>query len=442
MSDVVIRAEGLSKQYRLGQRERYYTLRDTLARAASRLRRGWRKTAEEQSKETSFWALRDVSFEVKRGEVLGVIGRNGAGKSTLLKILSRIAEPTSGWAELRGRVGSLLEVGTGFHPELTGRENIYLSGAILGMRRAEIRRKFDEIVAFAEVARFLDMPVKHFSSGMYMRLAFSVAAHLEPEILIVDEVLAVGDAAFQYKCLGKIRTLTEDGRTVLFVSHNVSTIRQLCSRVLLLENGCLRAPDRDTDGVIAHYLAAAADGRGYFIWPAGFANPGVNDLLILGVCVRDRSGRITSEVERDQSFTIEIAYRVNRALERCRLGFLLSSSDGTSLLDAHDTDFDAATAEKSPGTFVTRCHVPRHLFRPGKYLVSITAGIYGERNLAYLEHVLAISFRDSVNSALAHTNTGLIYPELAWTLERDSGPDKWGPPQSSTHTAEAIWPAA
>jgi lipopolysaccharide transport system ATP-binding protein len=441
MSDVVIRAEGLSKQYRLGRREGYYTLRDTLAGLTWRFRNRWRR-AESRDRDTSFWALRDVSFEVRRGEVVGVIGRNGAGKSTLLKILARIAEPTEGWAELRGRVGSLLEVGTGFHPELTGRENIHLSGAILGMRRAEIRRKFDEIVQFAEVERFLDTPVKHFSSGMYMRLAFAVAAHLEPEILMVDEVLAVGDATFQKKCLGKIRTLTQDGRTVLFVSHNVSTIRQLCSQVLLLESGRLRMPDRDTDGIIAHYLAEAAGGRGHCIWPAGFANPGVDDLFILGVCVRDRSGRVTSEVERDQPFTIEILYRVDRHLERCRVGFLLSSSDGTCILDAYDSDFDPATSEKCPGTFVTRCQVPGHLFRPGRYLISVNAGIYGERNLAYLENVLAVSFRDSAAPFVAHLNRGLLCPQLEWTVQRGASPASWQDPQGSTPTAPNVWPAA
>ncbi|HEX6106150.1 MAG TPA: ABC transporter ATP-binding protein, partial [Gemmatimonadales bacterium] len=222
MSDLAIRAEGLGKQYRLGRMERYPTLRDALVSAA---RRPFARRSDVGGPET-LWALRDVSFEVPRGEVLGVIGHNGAGKSTLLKILSRIAEPTTGRAVLHGRIGSLLEVGTGFHPELTGRENVYLNGAILGMRRAEIARQFDRIVEFAEVERFIDTPVKHFSSGMYMRLAFAVAAHLEPEILIVDEVLAVGDAAFQRKCLGRMEDVAHGGRTVLFVSHSLDAIRR------------------------------------------------------------------------------------------------------------------------------------------------------------------------------------------------------------------------
>ncbi|MGC8960577.1 MAG: ABC transporter ATP-binding protein, partial [Chloroflexia bacterium] len=244
MTDVAIRVEGLSKRYRIGQREPYRALRDVLARG---LAAPFRATASVFRRsgpngngirgENYIWALKDVSFEVKRGEVVGVIGRNGAGKTTLLKILSRITEPTEGYAEIHGRVGSLLEVGTGFHPELTGRENIYLNGAILGMKKAEIDKKFDEIVAFAEVEKFIDTPVKRYSSGMYVRLAFAVAAHLEPEILLVDEVLAVGDAAFQKKCLGKMGDVAKGGRTVLFVSHQMNSIRKLCDRCIWLDAG-------------------------------------------------------------------------------------------------------------------------------------------------------------------------------------------------------------
>src|ERR1700675_4347580 len=238
--DVIIRVEGLGKKYRLGQKsnERYTALRDVLTeKTHSLFRRNRNGKRSKPNKE--IWALRDVSFEVKRGEVVGIIGRNGAGKSTLLKLLSRITEPSEGRIELVGRVASMLEVGTGFHPELTGRENIYLNGAILGMRRAEIKRRFDEIVAFAEVETFLDTPVKRFSSGMYVRLAFAVAAHLEPEILIVDEVLAVGDAEFQKKCLGKIREVASGGRTILFVSHNMQAVSVLCNRGMFFRAGRL-----------------------------------------------------------------------------------------------------------------------------------------------------------------------------------------------------------
>ncbi|HET6646993.1 MAG TPA: ABC transporter ATP-binding protein, partial [Pyrinomonadaceae bacterium] len=248
MTDIAIRCEGLSKQYRIGERESYKALRDVITDAAAapfrRLRSAVRNgnghlssIRNPKSEIQDFWALDDVSFEVKRGEVVGIIGRNGAGKSTLLKILSRITKPTRGEAQIHGRVGSLLEVGTGFHPELTGRENIYLNAAILGMRKTEVERKFDEIIAFAEVEKFIDTPVKRYSSGMYVRLAFAVAAHLEPEILLVDEVLAVGDAQFQKKCLGKIGEVAQGGRTVLFVSHNMGAIRNLCSRGIWLEEG-------------------------------------------------------------------------------------------------------------------------------------------------------------------------------------------------------------
>ncbi len=232
MSEAVIRAEGLGKRYRIGEREAGGLLRDKLGRALRSPLGVFRRKRREE-----FWALKGVNLEVHEGEVLGLIGRNGAGKTTLLKILSRITRPTTGWAEVRGHVGSLLEVGTGFHPELTGRENTYLSGAILGMKKSEIERKFDEIVAFAEIEKFIDTPVKHYSSGMYVRLAFAVAAHLEPEILLVDEVLAVGDAAFQRKCMGKMGDVSRAGRTVIFVSHNIGAINALCSRTILLREG-------------------------------------------------------------------------------------------------------------------------------------------------------------------------------------------------------------
>ncbi|PWB67742.1 MAG: ABC transporter ATP-binding protein [Holophagae bacterium] len=252
MTAPAIRAEGIGKRYRLGEHHSFGSLRETLV---DRLRSIGR--ARPDAEKASIWALRDVSFEITPGEAVGIIGRNGAGKSTLLKVLSRITEPTEGRAEIRGRVGSLLEVGTGFHPELTGRENIFLNGAILGMRRTEIAAKFDEIVAFAEVERFIDTPVKRYSSGMYLRLAFAVAAHLEPEILLVDEVLAVGDLAFQKKCLGRMKSVSQEGRTVLFVSHNLAAIRSLCSRAMLLQDGRLEAAG-PVDEVIELYVRDAA----------------------------------------------------------------------------------------------------------------------------------------------------------------------------------------
>ena len=271
LSDVVIRAEGLGKKYLIGheaQRERYVALRDVVARnfrgfvrSAGDVLRGRQLIAGDEVEE--FWALKDVGFEVKRGEVLGIIGRNGAGKSTLLKVLSRITEPSAGRVEIKGRVASLLEVGTGFHPELTGRENVYLNGAILGMSRAEIKRKFDEIVAFAEVEKFLDTPVKRYSSGMYVRLAFAVAAHLEPEILVVDEVLAVGDAEFQKKCLGKMGEVAGQGRTVLFVSHNMAAVQALCANAFLIDKGLLTFASQ-TAAVIRKYSETRGSDNPFF----------------------------------------------------------------------------------------------------------------------------------------------------------------------------------
>jgi lipopolysaccharide transport system ATP-binding protein len=256
MAEVVIRLEGLGKKFSInGRQESYKTLRDTLASHATRPFRSLKKGASTNGNQSNdiIWALKDVSFEVKQGDVVGIIGRNGSGKSTLLKILSRVTEPTAGRAQICGRVGSLLEVGVGFHPELSGRENIYLNGAILGMKRVEIERKFDAIVAFAELDKFIDTPVKHYSSGMYLRLAFAVAAHLEPEILLVDEVLAVGDAAFQKKCIGKMEEVAGEGRTVLFVSHNMAAVQALCKRGIFLQNGTLLA-DSTASSAISTYL--------------------------------------------------------------------------------------------------------------------------------------------------------------------------------------------
>jgi len=269
MSDIAVRTENLGKLYRIGDHQRgYKTLREAIASAFSVTFHHLNRTPQSSilsPQSDSIWALKDVSLEVKRGEVLGIIGRNGAGKTTLLKILSRITEPTKGWAEIRGRVGSLLEVGTGFHPELTGRENIYLNGAILGMKKGEIDRKFDEIVAFAEIEKFIDTPVKRYSSGMRVRLAFAVAAHLEPEILVIDEVLAVGDAAFQKKCLGKMGNVAKEGRTVLFVSHSLGTVRSLCGRAVLLEEGQKKL-DAPVEEVIGWYLFQIESSTGEVLW--------------------------------------------------------------------------------------------------------------------------------------------------------------------------------
>jgi lipopolysaccharide transport system ATP-binding protein len=328
MSDIAIRVKNLSKQYRIGgpsaglrtgQQARYKTIRESLTEALKAPFRRLSSVVRGQSSIISnemIWALKDVSFEVKRGEVVGIIGRNGAGKTTLLKVLSRITEPTEGYAEIHGRVGSLLEVGTGFHPELTGRENVYLNGAILGMRRAEIEHKFDEIVAFAEIEKFLDTPVKHYSSGMYVRLAFAVAAHLEPEILLVDEVLAVGDAAFQKKCLGKMGDVAREGRTVLFVSHNMAAIENLCSRAILLRSGCLWLDDFSAS-VVSQYVKVdtpcLADGLAYGVKDSLLKGSGILGIRITDIALLSGSGQPLRSIRTGDSMTVRIRYETSRS---------------------------------------------------------------------------------------------------------------------------------
>lgn len=334
-AESVITVERLSKRYLIGHEVRHDTLRDRLAHGAgslwSRLRgRGGRKRDSEE-----FWALRDVSFEVGRGEVLGVVGRNGAGKSTLLKILSRITEPTSGSVNLRGRVASLLEVGTGFHPELTGRENIMLNGAILGMSRAEIQAKFAEIVDFAEVSRFLDTAVKHYSSGMYVRLAFAIAAHLEPEILIVDEVLAVGDAAFQKKCLGKMRDVAQGaGRTVLFVSHNLPVVRQICSRAILLDQGRLTAAG-PTHAVLSAYARGLED---YAPAPVPKPTPELRQrAFVNSVKLETLEGRPLAFARIGQGWRVRVGVTAGSAISDFNAAVGLQTSEGIAVQTAWST---------------------------------------------------------------------------------------------------------
>ena len=306
MSDTVIRVENLGKKYIIGhqKQERYTALRDVIANGAKsvgqKLLKPLGKKMSDQAAE-DFWALKDVSFEIKRGDRVALIGRNGAGKSTLLKILSRITEPTKGRISINGRVASLLEVGTGFHPELTGRENIYLNGAILGMSKAEIQRKFDEIVAFAEVEKFLDTPVKHYSSGMYVRLAFAVAAHLEPEILIVDEVLAVGDTQFQQKCLGKMEDVGKEGRTVLFVSHNMAAVEKLCQRGILLQRGTVQYVGERTEA-ITRYLTSFSNNQVSLRDRSD--REGSGEVRVVGIEIRDEEGNVLDVVKSGQTIDI------------------------------------------------------------------------------------------------------------------------------------------
>ncbi len=438
MDHLAIRADGLGKQYRIGGRQDgYRTLRDTLVesfaaplRRARKLMRGQATGAADLDE--TIWALRDVSFEVKHGEVVGVIGRNGAGKSTLLKILSRITEPTEGYADVYGRVGSLLEVGTGFHPELTGRENIYLNGAILGMKRAEIANRFDEMVAFAEIEKFIDTPVKHYSSGMYVRLAFAVAAHLETEILLVDEVLAVGDAAFQRKCLGKMSGVAESGRTVLFVSHNMGAITSLCSRALLLDEGRLQTDDL-TERVISRYLTSGASVSGRCVWEEGVANPGVDEIKVRSVCVRNSAGEVTALLDVRKPFEVEIEYEVSRPLSHCRVGIVLTTVEGVAVLAAYDVDNEAYMGERGPGRYISKCEIPGNLLNPGTFILSIHAGIRRVKSLVSLENVMSIEIEDigAVGAHVGGRRIGIIRPKLEWWVG-EARHDNTAQPQAAT----------
>jgi len=379
MSDIAIRVDGLSKQYRIGgPQERYKTLRDTLTDTFTALFRRLSSVVRGQSSVASnetIWALKDVSFEVERGEVVGIIGRNGAGKTTLLKILSRITEPTEGYAEIHGRVGSLLEVGTGFHPELTGRENIYLNGAILGMKKAEIERKFDEIVAFAEIEKFMDTPVKHYSSGMYVRLAFAVAAHLEPEILLVDEVLAVGDAAFQKKCLGKMGDVAKEGRTVLFVSHNMTAINLLCPRTVLLSEGNV-VRDGNTPDVVAEYLKTDSESGGECVWRDPYRAPG-NDRIRLHAVRIISDGKVTGEVDIDKDVLVEVEFWnfMPGTRNLCANIYLLDNLGNTVLSTANVPSASLLPNEwfyepHPAGLFRATCTIPGNFLNEGLYYIN------------------------------------------------------------------------
>ena len=372
----IVRVDSVSKRYRIGANAvAYQTLRDTLT---STLRRPFRRNSAHNYE--TLWALEDVSFEIAPGEVVGIIGRNGAGKSTLLKVLSRITEPTRGRAELFGRVGSLLEVGTGFHPELTARENIYLNGAILGMRRAEIKRKFDEIVAFSEVERFIDTPVKHFSSGMYVRLAFAVAAHLEPEILIVDEVLSVGDAMFQKKCLGKMGDVARSGRTVLFVSHNLGAVTQLCSRGIVFKEG-RKIFDGDTPAAIATYVEEMRTAASAMT----FADEPEKDMQILSMSVVSPTDEVISSHPHTEPFSILLKYRVSNWTEGAHVCLDVFTENGTRLLWATDVEtVEELSVERKSGIYSARVTVPEMVLTPGFYYFS--SGIYAPNRLQPFDH--------------------------------------------------------
>jgi lipopolysaccharide transport system ATP-binding protein len=432
MTETVIRVENVGKWYALGAQGGaggYRTLRESLMTSMQasfrRLRDSFGSSDAARKSSEGFWALQDVSFDVHRGEVVGIIGRNGAGKSTLLKILSRITEPTRGSVAIHGRIASLLEVGTGFHPELTGRENVFLNGAILGMRRAEIKAKFDEIVAFAEVEKFLDTPVKRYSSGMYVRLAFAVAAHLEPEILIVDEVLAVGDMAFQKKCLDKMQDVGAHGRTVIFVSHNMAAVNRLCSRAVLLDQGRVVA-EGDTTSVVHRYLQSGLHTTAERRWPDAERGPGDAIARLHAVRVRTQDGETAETVDIRRCVGIEIAYEVLRDGWTVYPGVVCHNEEGVCLFNARDLDPAWKGRRKSAGNYRSTVWIPGNYLAEGLIVVSVALTTYVpltqhcfERDIVAFQVVDTLE-GDSARGDFAGTMGGVIRPMLEWITELDS----------------------
>jgi lipopolysaccharide transport system ATP-binding protein len=419
MARTAIKVNHLGKKYMIGSSiNAYRTLRETLSEQFSVNKK---QSADKKNTSESIWALNDVSFEVDKGAVLGIIGRNGAGKSTLLKVLSRVTEPTRGSVEVHGRVGSLLEVGTGFHPELTGRENIFLNGAILGMRRSEIESKFDEIVAFAEVEKFIDTPVKRYSSGMYLRLAFAVAAHLEPEILVVDEVLAVGDAEFQRKCLGKMSDVAKQGRTVLFVSHNMSAILRLTEETLVIDKGnlLLRAP---TTEAVDYYLSSGLTQEGQRVWQTSEIDQ-KNQFIPITMRILAKNGNILETVRSTEPFSIEVEYQIRKPIKGLRIGIYLITSHGEFVLTSFDTDdpvkFETHT-ERGEGLYHSKVEIPANILNGGRYVLGLNASSYRIKTYFHDEQALAFNVDPSGAPGMqwAESRLGPLRPALKWEIKK------------------------
>jgi lipopolysaccharide transport system ATP-binding protein len=408
---IALRVERLSKKYCISESPKRTTLREELADTARSLRRRFTDGPNLRIDETgpTLWALRDVSFEVQQGEVLGIIGRNGSGKSTLLKILSRITEPTDGKAIIYGRIRSLLEAGTGFHPELTGRDNVYLNGAILGMTRSEIDRKFDQIVAFAEVENFLSTPVKHYSSGMYVRLAFAVAAHMNPEILLVDEVLAVGDASFQQKCIQKMNEVAQEGRTVLFVSHNLSIVNRLCNRVVLLDSGQV-VSDGPAAAVIHQYF------RSFTPLTASWSNPlpvsNEKPVALLRATILKPCGTPAATIGFCEGLHMEITYQLQSQYIDWWLLFRVIDQTGQAVFTSWDKDSTPRRDHTAPGIYTVRCIVPGSLLKPGIYGVTLAAATY-TCSIDLHENILAFEI-SAEDYPLNIGRLGVISPILTW----------------------------
>jgi len=368
------------------------------------------------------WALRDVSFEIRRGEAVGIIGRNGAGKSTLLKILSRITEPSAGRVTIKGRVASLLEVGTGFHPELTGRENIYLNGAILGMTRQEVKRKFDEIVAFAEVEKFLDTPVKRYSSGMYVRLAFAVAAHLEPEILLVDEVLAVGDAQFQKKCLGKMGDVAREGRTVLFVSHNMEAIRRLCPRAMLIADGHILL-DGSSEALVSAYLSGARERKPGIQAYDDSSAPGDNCVRLRAIRLVNEAGDVATIFRINESVSVEIQFTVLRPISNFHTHIRVITRDEIIVFGSGSWDDEPMENYlRLPGRYTARCAIPGNLLNRGRYYLTVTGTIPNARYIFVEENVLDWEIVEVGGAGgIIGPRPGIIRPLIKWGILSSDG---------------------
>jgi lipopolysaccharide transport system ATP-binding protein len=409
---MAISVDCLGKKYQLGATGSYGRLTETLSSIPRRL------TGGRGNDPTEFWALKDITFEVPAGEIVGVIGANGAGKSTLLKILSRITRPTEGKAELRGRVGSLLEVGTGFHPELTGRENVYLSGAVLGMQREEIEARFDEIVDFSGIGAFLDTPVKRYSSGMQVRLGFAVAAHLDTEILLIDEVLAVGDAAFQRKSLARMRAVSSEGRTILFVSHNTPAVSRLCDTSLLLIDGKL-ALYEDTDIVIDRYLQSATHSAS---WTQAQEREGSKDFRFTHASLLNDAGDPIGTTSARQALIVEIAYDVLKDIEGLIVGLIATDDQGIIAFDSYDIDAISMPDNKEKGRYVARCHIPAGLLNAGKLSLSLNAFVQNARRISYVADALALDVWEPAvgGQEISMLRRGVVAPRFDWVVESES----------------------
>ena len=423
-----ISVHNIGKQYKIGAAEtkfRYNMLRDVIVDTVSapvRLAKAMVGKSERRMNQNYVWALKDISFDLDEGKVLGIVGRNGAGKSTLLKILSRVTEPTTGSVTVRGRVGSLLEVGTGFHPELTGRENMYMNGAIVGMKRTEIDSKFDEIVDFSEVTQFIDTPVKRYSSGMYLRLAFAVAAHLEPEILVVDEVLAVGDAEFQKKCLGKMNDVAQQGRTVLFVSHNMSAILRLTQEAIVLNKGQLimRGP---TQEAVDYYLSSGQSQAGERIWTADEVPAVSAPFTPISLKVKERSGKVVDTIRSTETVNVEFEYKLSSPVTGLRVGLYVSTMRGEYIFTSFDTDTPALYEKfdtREAGHYVSRAELPADIFNEGRYMVGVNASSFGVRRYFMDENALAfnVDISGAPGTQWGEPRVGPVRPRLNWKIEK------------------------